>query len=231
MTMPSLHFRNFSRPILTARWRTTPNTGWARPTMSTNPSRKPRRPFSAWRQISAIAQGARCAFQDRLLPLRDQTVAKAMKCSLKLSRDSPTRLPVNWRSTPRENGDRETLSDHAVKSERLRINEIFHSLQGEADSVGFPTVFVRLTGCPLRCQYCDTEYAFHAGDWLDLDSVLSGARVDATHVCVTGGEPLAQPNCLVLLERLCAAGFKVSLETSGAMSSRRSIRGCRASSM
>jgi 7-carboxy-7-deazaguanine synthase len=111
------------------------------------------------------------------------------------------------------------LSVDATKRERLRINEIFHSLQGEADSVGFRTVFVRLTGCPLRCRYCDTEYAFHAGDWQDLDSVLESVRkFDATHVCVTGGEPLAQPNCLVLLERLCDAGFKVSLETSGAIS-------------
>ena len=110
------------------------------------------------------------------------------------------------------------MSADAAKRERLRINEIFHSLQGEADSVGFRTVFVRLTGCPLRCRYCDTEYAFHAGDWQDLDSILDSVRkFDPTHVCVTGGEPLAQPNCLVLLERLCDAGFKVSLETSGAM--------------
>jgi 7-carboxy-7-deazaguanine synthase len=111
------------------------------------------------------------------------------------------------------------LSADAAKRERLRINEIFHSLQGEADSVGFRTVFVRLTGCPLRCRYCDTEYAFHAGDWQDVDSILESVReFDTPHVCVTGGEPLAQPNCLVLLERLCDAGFKVSLETSGAMS-------------
>jgi 7-carboxy-7-deazaguanine synthase len=111
------------------------------------------------------------------------------------------------------------LSVDASKRERLRINEIFHSLQGEADSVGFRTVFVRLTGCPLRCRYCDTEYAFHAGDWHDLDSILESVRkFDAAHVCVTGGEPLAQPNCLLLLEQLCDADFKVSLETSGAMS-------------
>jgi 7-carboxy-7-deazaguanine synthase len=111
------------------------------------------------------------------------------------------------------------LSVDAAKRERLRINEIFHSLQGEADSVGFRTVFVRLTGCPLRCRYCDTEYAFHAGDWHDIDSIVESVRkFDAAHVCVTGGEPLAQPNCLVLLEKLCDAGFKVSLETSGAMS-------------
>jgi len=101
---------------------------------------------------------------------------------------------------------------------RLRINEIFHSLQGEADSVGLRTVFVRLTGCPLRCRYCDTTYAFHAGEWLDIDAVLDKVESFRTpHVCVTGGEPLAQPNCLVLLERLCDAGNRVSLETSGAM--------------
>jgi 7-carboxy-7-deazaguanine synthase len=110
------------------------------------------------------------------------------------------------------------LSEQAVKSERLRINEIFHSLQGEADCVGFPTVFVRLTGCPLRCQYCDTEYAFHSGEWFDLDAILTKVReFKARYVCVTGGEPLAQPNCLKLLERLCDAGFAVSLETSGAL--------------
>jgi 7-carboxy-7-deazaguanine synthase len=109
------------------------------------------------------------------------------------------------------------LSGAPVKSERLRINEIFHSLQGEADAVGYPTVFVRLTGCPLRCRYCDTEYAFHAGDWFDLDAILDKVRsYGARHVCVTGGEPLAQPNCLKLLERLCDTGFEVSLETSGA---------------
>jgi 7-carboxy-7-deazaguanine synthase len=110
------------------------------------------------------------------------------------------------------------LSEQAFKSERLRINEIFHSLQGEADCVGIPTVFVRLTGCPLRCQYCDTEYAFHAGEWFDLDAILIKVReLKAQYVCVTGGEPLAQPNCLKLLERLCDAGFCVSLETSGAL--------------
>jgi 7-carboxy-7-deazaguanine synthase len=110
------------------------------------------------------------------------------------------------------------LIEAVPKAERLRINEIFHSLQGEADSVGYPTVFVRLTGCPLRCQYCDTEYAFHAGDWLDIDAIVDKVRgYGATHVCVTGGEPLAQPNCLKLLARLCDQGFVVSLETSGAL--------------
>jgi 7-carboxy-7-deazaguanine synthase len=110
------------------------------------------------------------------------------------------------------------LIAESAKSERLRVNEIFYSLQGEANAVGFPTVFVRLTGCPLRCQYCDTEYAFHAGEWRDLAGITSQVReFGARHVCVTGGEPLAQPNCLKLLERLCDDGFDVSLETSGAL--------------
>jgi 7-carboxy-7-deazaguanine synthase len=110
------------------------------------------------------------------------------------------------------------LIGESARTERLRVNEIFHSLQGEADAVGFPTVFVRLTGCPLRCRYCDTEYAFHAGDWHDLEAIAAKVReFGARHVCVTGGEPLAQPNCLKLLKRLCDDGFDVSLETSGAM--------------
>jgi 7-carboxy-7-deazaguanine synthase len=110
------------------------------------------------------------------------------------------------------------LIEPVVKSARLRVNEIFHSLQGEADAVGYPTVFVRLTGCPLRCRYCDTEYAFHSGEWFDLETIVQRVRgFGARHVCVTGGEPLAQPNCLTLLERLCDHGFQVSLETSGAL--------------
>ena len=110
------------------------------------------------------------------------------------------------------------MNDLPRKTERLRINEIFHSLQGEADAVGFRTVFVRLTGCPLRCQYCDTEYAFHNGDWHEIDAIVASVtEFGVRHVCVTGGEPLAQPNCLTLLTRLCDAGFDVSLETSGAM--------------
>ncbi len=101
---------------------------------------------------------------------------------------------------------------------RLKITEIFYSLQGEADTVGFPTVFVRLTGCPLRCQYCDTAYAFHGGEWMSIEGVLGRvAEFAPRHVCVTGGEPLAQKNCLPLLERLCDAGYRVSIETSGAM--------------
>src|SRR5215467_10854323 len=101
---------------------------------------------------------------------------------------------------------------------RLRITEIFHSLQGEADTVGVPTVFVRLTGCPLRCQYCDTAYAFHGGEWWEEQAILERVREFGTrYVCVTGGEPLAQKGCLALLKRLCDSGFRVSLETSGAM--------------
>lgn len=102
---------------------------------------------------------------------------------------------------------------------RLKITEIFRSLQGEADTVGFPTVFVRLTGCPLRCQYCDTAYAFHGGQWWELGAILERVReLQAEHVCVTGGEPLAQKSCLELLTALCDGGWRVSLETSGAMS-------------
>lgn len=101
---------------------------------------------------------------------------------------------------------------------RLKLTEIFLSIQGEARSVGWPTVFVRLTGCPLRCGYCDTAYAFHGGEWWELDAILAEvARHGVRHVCVTGGEPLAQKRCLALLERLCDAGYTVSLETSGAI--------------
>ena len=106
----------------------------------------------------------------------------------------------------------------AASPERLRLTEIFLSLQGEARSIGWPTVFVRLTGCPLRCQYCDTAYAFHGGDWWTFDAILEEvARHGARHVCVTGGEPLAQKRCVALLARLCDAGYEVSLETSGAI--------------
>ncbi len=106
----------------------------------------------------------------------------------------------------------------AASPERLRITEIFLSLQGEARSIGWPTVFVRLTGCPLRCQYCDTAYAFHGGEWRQIDDILAEvASHGARHVCVTGGEPLAQKRCIGLLQRLCDAGYDVSLETSGAI--------------
>ena len=105
-----------------------------------------------------------------------------------------------------------------MSDQSLRITEIFHSLQGEARTVGCPTVFVRLTGCPLRCLYCDTSYAFNGGELVSLDSILeSVAEYGAKYVTVTGGEPLAQPLCHELLAQLCDQGYEVSLETSGAL--------------
>lgn len=106
----------------------------------------------------------------------------------------------------------------AVSPGRLKITEIFHSIQGEGLTAGVPTVFIRLTGCPLRCVYCDTAYAFHGGEYLDLDQIAARVRAFETrHVCVTGGEPLAQVAALDLMRVLCDAGHAVSLETSGAL--------------
>jgi 7-carboxy-7-deazaguanine synthase len=103
-------------------------------------------------------------------------------------------------------------------SVRLKLTEIFYSLQGEADTAGIPTAFIRLTGCPLRCQYCDTAYAFHGGQWWELEAIVQRLeQLEARYVCVTGGEPLAQPHCLTLLTALADRGYRVSLETSGAM--------------
>ncbi|MBU2810965.1 7-carboxy-7-deazaguanine synthase QueE [Acidithiobacillus thiooxidans] len=103
--------------------------------------------------------------------------------------------------------------------ERLRITEIFHSLQGETRSVGRPATFVRLTGCPLRCHYCDTAYAFHGGEWQTLDVIMDAVRAGGNRlVVVTGGEPLAQQDVLPLMTRLCDSGYEVFLETSGALS-------------
>ena len=100
----------------------------------------------------------------------------------------------------------------------LRLTEIFYSLQGEANDSGYPSVFVRLTGCPLRCTYCDTTYSFEGGERMSLQSIFDQVTgFGVKHVCVTGGEPLAQPNCIPLLKQLCDAGLKVSLETSGAL--------------
>ena len=105
------------------------------------------------------------------------------------------------------------------KSSRLRITEIFYSLQGETRTAGWPTIFIRLTGCPLRCSYCDTEYAFQGGDWMEIDDIVENIQqYNTSHVTVTGGEPLAQKNCLALLARLCDLNYEVSLETSGALS-------------
>ncbi|MEC9376183.1 MAG: 7-carboxy-7-deazaguanine synthase QueE [Pseudomonadota bacterium] len=108
--------------------------------------------------------------------------------------------------------------DELPADKRIRITEIFYSIQGESRPSGFPTVFVRLTGCPLRCQYCDTEYAFHGGEWFTFEQILSSVgEYKPTYVCVTGGEPLAQSNSLGLLKQLCDSGYSVSLETSGAL--------------
>lgn len=110
------------------------------------------------------------------------------------------------------------MQQQTKPQDRLRITEIFYSLQGEAHHVGIPTVFVRLTGCPLRCQYCDTEYAFTGGQWMDLSAIEAEIKKYQTnYVTVTGGEPLAQPNCITLLKNLCDADYDVSLETSGAI--------------
>lgn len=100
----------------------------------------------------------------------------------------------------------------------LRITEIFYSLQGEANTAGLPTVFIRLTGCPLRCTYCDTTYSFEGGERWSLEKIIETAKSYHTpYICITGGEPLAQPNCIKLIDQLCALGFEVSLETSGAL--------------
>ena len=107
------------------------------------------------------------------------------------------------------------MSDNSA---RLKITEIFYSLQGEALNTGLPTVFIRLTGCPLRCAYCDTAYAFSGGEWMSIASILAEIRqYNTSHITVTGGEPLAQKNCLNLLSQLCDSGYDVTLETSGAI--------------
>jgi 7-carboxy-7-deazaguanine synthase len=109
-------------------------------------------------------------------------------------------------------------TESARRTERVRITEIFHSLQGESLPVGCPTAFIRLTGCPLRCAYCDTEYAFDGGQQMAIAEILEQiAAYRCAFVCVTGGEPLAQRNCRVLLTALCDLNYQVSLETSGAL--------------
>lgn len=102
--------------------------------------------------------------------------------------------------------------------QKLKLTEIFYSLQGESSTVGLPTVFIRLTGCPLRCQYCDTEYAFTGGKWWNFEDILEELKqFDTKYITVTGGEPLAQKPCLPFLKLLCDEGYRVSIETSGAM--------------
>lgn len=122
-------------------------------------------------------------------------------------------MPMTSPDTPTH--DRDSVTD---TESRLRVNEIFRSLQGESSSAGFPTTFIRLTGCPLRCGYCDTEYAFHEGRWMGIDQILGEVRgLGVRHVTLTGGEPLAQRPARLLLMRLCDASYEVSLETSGAV--------------
>ena len=100
----------------------------------------------------------------------------------------------------------------------LRINEIFYSIQGESSRIGMPTVFVRLTGCPMRCTYCDTAYAFHEGQQQEIEEIIQEIKkFDTNYVTVTGGEPLAQKNCIDLMNQLCELGYQVSLETGGAL--------------
>jgi len=112
----------------------------------------------------------------------------------------------------------QTSQQGQASESRLRITEIFYSLQGESSSVGLPTVFIRLTGCPLRCGYCDTAYAFSGGEWMQVaDIVQQIKQYHAKNVCVTGGEPLAQRACGELLSSLCDEGYRVSIETSGSL--------------
>jgi 7-carboxy-7-deazaguanine synthase len=115
--------------------------------------------------------------------------------------------------------DSQLLTPHSdLLTRTLRVTEIFYSLQGETSRVGLPTVFVRLTGCPLRCGYCDTEYAFEGGTTMAISAILREvAHYDTRYVTLTGGEPLAQKNCLALLAALCDREYSVSLETSGAL--------------
>ena len=159
-----------------------------------------------------IAPAGRCDVQGRAVPVRAQGVQErphhARQGDFDLSRI----------------GSGETGAGEARHDERrgpvsrLKITETFVSIQGEADAVGWPTLFIRLTGCPLRCGYCDTQYSFYGGEWQQVDALIEGARASGVrHVCVTGGEPLAQKACLELMTGLCDAGFAVSLETSGAL--------------
>jgi len=120
--------------------------------------------------------------------------------------------------SPTSSSNKNQQHENDTHADQLRITEIFLSLQGESRTVGYPTVFVRLTGCPLRCGYCDTSYAFQGGQWMDLDAILADVAAHKTHhITVTGGEPLAQRSCTSLLTQLCDAGYVVSLETSGAL--------------
>ena len=113
---------------------------------------------------------------------------------------------------------KESEADVQSSASRLRITEIFYSLQGESRTSGYATVFIRLTGCPLRCEYCDTTYAFKGGEWFSFEDILTEVKkYNTKYITVTGGEPLAQNRCIDLLQLLCDEGYEVSLETSGAL--------------
>ncbi len=130
----------------------------------------------------------------------------------------PIERPVPAALTPESLAQAVATPSVIAQSERLKLTEIFLSVQGESSTVGWPTVFVRLTGCPLRCSYCDTAYAFHGGQWHEIPDIVATVKAfGVRHVCVTGGEPLAQKRCIVLLKALCDAGLEVSLETAGAL--------------
>jgi len=130
----------------------------------------------------------------------------------------PIERPAPSALTPESHAQAVATPSVIAQSERLKLTEIFLSVQGESSTVGWPTVFVRLTGCPLRCSYCDTAYAFHGGQWHEIAEIVETVKAyGVRHVCVTGGEPLAQKRCIVLLKALCDAGLEVSLETAGAL--------------
>ena len=158
----------------------------------------------------------------------DTTVAHLAQGRLRaLKTESPLSAPVGVE--PRARTD---SASSAGADERLRITEIFHSLQGEADAVGWPTVFVRLTGCPLRCVWCDTEYAFHGGEWRTIADILATSKqYGARHVCVTGGEPLAQKRCIALLAHFAMRATKCRSKPPARSMSARSMRACARSSI
>src|SRR5690606_39205804 len=179
------------------------------------------------RRLSALGQAGGFVAEDRLLQLR----AEALERRACGARARDARVSGHDRGAARGHAPRAPRAGGGLSvvaaspgelrssdaAARVKVTEIFHSIQGEALFAGWPTIFVRLTGCPLRCRYCDSTYAFGGGTWWTIDEIVRHAStLGARHVCVTGGEPLAQPRCPVLLEALCDAGYIVCLETGGA---------------